>query len=244
MPSKTFVLENVGPVKITKRRSNQNLKITLSPEGVIRVSIPTWTSYQAAVDFVNSRKTWINERITRTNPLYDGQQIGKAHHLTFKPIDNVTSKPHSRISGNQIIIKYPHLLGIESEEVQSVAILAATRALRLQAENLLTARLISLASVNGLNFSSISIKAMRRRWGSCDQKQKIVLNLYLVQLPWELIDYVILHELTHTKHLNHGKDFWDMLESMQPKARENRRQLNNFAPIIINKNNEINLNKI
>lgn len=82
-------------------------------------------------------------------------------------------------------------------------------------------------------YRDIQIKQLTRRWGSCDQKKSIVLNLFLIQLPWELIDYVIIHELTHTKHLNHSTDFWDSLETFKPQARQLKKQLNNYHPSII-----------
>jgi len=53
-----------------------------------------------------------------------------------------------------------------------------------------------------------------------------------MQLPWELIDYVILHELTHTEYMHHGPDFWQALEKVRPQAKQFRREIRKFRPTI------------
>ena len=70
------------------------------------------------------------------------------------------------------------------------------------------------------------------RWGSCSSDQMITLSYFLMQLPWDLIDYVILHELAHTKHLNHGPGFWSELEALCPDARARRKSIKEFRPAI------------
>ena len=83
-----------------------------------------------------------------------------------------------------------------------------------------------LAKKNGFNFNKINIKRMTSRWGSCSSKNNISLNAGLVLLPKELQDYVILHELVHTKIKDHSKTFWDELNKLMPNAKKLNRQLN------------------
>jgi predicted metal-dependent hydrolase len=111
--------------------------------------------------------------------------------------------------------------------------MASIRALRKQATSLLLARLKQIAAEKGLSYRSSAIKQLKSRWGSCDQHANITLNLYLVQLPWHLIDYVILHELAHTQVLHHGPDFWDVLERLQPNARSLRRAMKEYRPTLL-----------
>ena len=70
------------------------------------------------------------------------------------------------------------------------------------------------------------------RWGSCDSKRNIVLNLYLMELPWELIDYVLFHELTHTEVLRHGPDFWSAMKRVLPDVQRRRKAIKSYRPVV------------
>ena len=77
-----------------------------------------------------------------------------------------------------------------------------------EARRLLKARLDLLAHRFGFTFNRVYLRRQRTRWGSCSAKNNISLNLKLAALPAPLRDYVILHELVHTRIPNHGRDFW------------------------------------
>lgn len=79
---------------------------------------------------------------------------------------------------------------------------------REEAKTLLTMRLKQLAKNNGFSYNRVFIRNQKTRWGSCSSKNNISLNMKLVKLPDELIDYVILHELVHTHKKDHSKAFW------------------------------------
>ena len=232
MATKTFTIESIGEVAVVKRRGNRNLRLTISADGKVRVSIPSWAPYRAGIDFATSRRDWIYSQLPKETLLKDGQAIGRAHHLKLSAEPEL-DKPKALLKENQIIINYPASLEPYNELVQRAAILASTRALRKQAESLLPQRLNILSTQHSLPVKDVKIKQLSRRWGSCDQNKSVVLNLFLIQLPWELIDYVILHELTHTKHLDHGPEFWHALESLAPNARQLKKELNRYHPGII-----------
>lgn len=78
----------------------------------------------------------------------------------------------------------------------------------------------------GIAFPSLTIRRMKRRWGSCGRNGKIILNLRLIQAPVEYIDYVIIHELCHLKEHNHSKRYYALLSSALPDWRTWRQQLN------------------
>lgn len=87
------------------------------------------------------------------------------------------------------------------------------------ARELLTGRLTALSERHGLPYNRLSIRNQKTRWGSCSLKKNISLNVELVTLPEELMDYVLIHELVHTRVHSHGKAFWAKLTGYVPEAR-------------------------
>lgn len=231
MAFKKFALDERTQVTIYKRKASRSLKLSISPDGEIRVSIPVWAPYRTGLSFAKSRSSWIAKQQMTPSTMRNGQPIGKAHHLFFEPGNGL--KPTSRTQPGRIIVRYPIIMQPSDEAVQRIAKAAAERALRSQAEQLLPQRLAVIAEEHGFTYRSVSIKKLKSRWGSCDHQQNIALNLYLMQLPWQVIDYVLLHELTHTKYLNHSSDFWTHMEGLLPGYKAIKRELRNFKPAVL-----------
>ena len=82
-----------------------------------------------------------------------------------------------------------------------------------------------LADKYGFSFSKITLRNMSTRWGSCTAKNNISLNIGLIALTDELKDYIILHELVHTRIKNHSKEFWDELGNFIPNPKALNRKL-------------------
>ena len=90
---------------------------------------------------------------------------------------------------------------------------------RNRARKILTSRLDLLAVQHGFSYNRVFLRNQKTRWGSCSHLKNISLNIKLVRLPQELIDYVLLHELVHTRIHNHSRSFWTELESHVKGAR-------------------------
>jgi predicted metal-dependent hydrolase len=229
---KFFELADIGTIRVTKRSGSRNLRLSITPEGEVRVSIPQWSPYQSGVEFARSRADWIRKNLPeREAPLSHGHRIGKAHRLAF--VTAATDVPSSRLVGTEIRISRPHGMAGTHPDVQKVARRASIRALRAQAEALLPKRLRTLADSYGFDYASVSVKQLKGRWGSCDNSRNIVLNLFLMQLPWQLIDYVLLHELVHTKHLSHGAEFWREFLRHNPNAKGMRAEIRRYKPVLL-----------
>ncbi len=90
----------------------------------------------------------------------------------------------------------------------------AARELSALARRTLPPRLAELAAMHGLHYNKVRITGMRTRWGSCGASGNISLSAYITTLPPHLQDFVMLHELCHTRHMNHGPAFWEMLDKL------------------------------
>ena len=98
------------------------------------------------------------------------------------------------------------------------------------AAQFLVERLAQLADQFKFHYNRVTIRQQKTIWGSCSAKDNISLNIHLVCLPDPLIDYVMLHELTHTRHKNHGTAFWAELKLILPELDPLRQQLKQYHP--------------
>lgn len=228
---KQFEIDGLGHVKVYKRRGSRSLRLSVAHSGQIRVSVPYWTPYSAGLAFARSKKTWIlaEQQKRRTSPLSHGQAIGKTYQLNFAT-SAVFAQPKARLKSTRITVSYPLNLSPDHADVQKAAQRGVLRALRAEAEELLPRRLSSLARAHQLNYKSVSVRQLKSRWGSCDSHKNIVLSLFLMQLPWELIDYVLLHELVHTEVLRHGRPFWAKMLELEPHTKDLRGRIKTFQP--------------
>ena len=100
---------------------------------------------------------------------------------------------------------------------------------RAAAKTILTNQLNYLANKYGFSYNRVFIRNQKTRWGSCSCKNNINLNMNLVRLPGELLDYVLIHELVHTRIKNHSKRFWAELDKYVGQARMMAKKLRNHS---------------
>lgn len=81
------------------------------------------------------------------------------------------------------------------------------------------------STLTGLAYSNVRFKNTKTRWGSCSERKTINLNIQMLFLPKHLSDHVLLHELCHLEHLNHSKNFWNLVESYEPNFKTIEREL-------------------
>lgn len=216
---------------MAKRKGARNIRLSVTAAGKVRVGLPHWLPYSAGIEFARRRQDWINRHLSdhKQHLLVNGGRIGKSYRINYahSPAAAGTSV---RVVGQSINITSPHDLA--NDAVQLAARRASERAIKKEAERLLPERLQRLSRQHSLGYSSVKVKRLASRWGSCSSTKVITLNFFLMQLPWTLIDYVLVHELIHTRHLNHSQDFWDDFDKIYPGAKSTRALLKKYRPVI------------
>lgn len=94
------------------------------------------------------------------------------------------------------------------------------RRYRNMARELFTNRVAYYHKFTGGNYTSITIRDQKSRWGSCSSRGTLSFNYRLIFAPAGVLDYVVVHELCHLTHMNHSKDFWNMVESIMPTYKQ------------------------
>ncbi len=153
---------------------------------------------------------------------FKGVRVSVPYGMTFKKAEEIVYGKIEWITKHQKRmqqIETDHqLLQEESEEID-----------KNSAKKILVRRLNELTDKNDLSFNKVTIRNQKTRWGSCSRENNINLNMKLVKLPQELIDYVILHELVHTKVKNHSKKFWNELNTYIPNAKGLDKELRKYG---------------
>ena len=134
-----------------------------------------------------------------------------------------------RINEEDITICCPPRTDFAQKSVQDLLRNAIIRALKKSAQTYLPPLLSELANHYGFKYKKVKITGSKSRWGSCSATGSINLSCYLMLLTPHLMDYVLLHELTHTKEMNHGPKFWEILNDLtEGKAKTLRAELRQF----------------
>jgi len=128
---------------------------------------------------------------------------------------------------------HKHRGKMEQMELRAKALSNARPIDRAVARKILVDRLDYLAGKYGFTYNRVFIRNQKTRWGSCSTKNNINLNVNLVRLPDELIDYTILHELVHTRVKNHSRRFWDQMDLLLGDAKKVDKKLRAYEFLLI-----------
>jgi predicted metal-dependent hydrolase len=226
--------DGLGEVIFKKSKRARRLTIRVKTSKDIKVSIPAHVSYRQAEAFVRDKSSWIRQ--TQEKLIEKSGELTIFHELTeFSTINHVLKieriegeKIQRKIGNGKILVSVPFTHEITSRDVQEKIRTAILEAWRKEAKSLLPGRINELAKAHGFQYQSLSIKNMKTRWGSCTGHNGINLNLHLVRLPLHLCNYIILHELVHTVHKNHGKYFWKALDKLSGDAKGLAKELKNY----------------
>jgi len=104
---------------------------------------------------------------------------------------------------------------------------------RAEARKKLVNRLNELSEQHGFSYSKVFMRNQKTRWGSCSSKNNISLNMKLAKLPDEMIDYVLLHELVHTRIKNHSHEFWAELNKFVRDAKGMSKKMNEYKVFLM-----------
>lgn len=231
MAHKKLAVDSIGQVAIYKRKGTKTIRLRVAADGSVRMTIPYWVPYAYAADFAKKKSAWVRAQQPLIAVLADQEMIGRLHTIQFSYVSS-TTKPRVRVASGVIRLQLPFGVDYRSEDIQNMLHKAAIRALKKEAQDYLPDRVKELAEEHGFSYGKVAIKNMKSRWGSCSSQKNISLNLYLMQLDQTLIDYVILHELVHTKILAHGKVFWDELAQYVANLSELRTVMKQQEPTL------------
>lgn len=205
---------DLGKIRYHRNRRARNLSIRIRPDGEVRVTIPGFLSQKKAEAFVFSKKGWILQKIHQLK-MHTGSGFA------------INDGDEFEVRGKRFKVQLKN----EKDTVEE----AIWRILHKEASESLPGRVQELALAHGLSYSGVKVRRMKSRWGSCTVKNGINLNTWLMMIPDHLSDYVILHELAHTRHRDHGPGFWVFLDQLTGgRSKALRKELRSQQIMLIN----------
>lgn len=219
-----------GTITIRRSRLTRHIRLRIDQRGRLSVSLPLRVPMFFAKQLLDSSREDIRRNLqnlaSNRSVLQHGDLIGKTHKLAIV----AGHEPKARIVGTTLEVSLPPESNVASPETQDFIRSQALKALRTQAKAYLTRQLQMLATTYGFSYERIRFTNAGTRWGSCSSSGTISLNIWLMQLPFELIDYVLVHELCHTRQMNHSPRFWALVEAILPDFKVRRRALKAQQP--------------
>ncbi len=220
-----------GEITVRRNVRASAIRISVGPNGSLRASVPAYAPLFLLKRFIGSSRTQLRSMLDQQKQSFeitDGAKIGKSHKILIR--DSQSTSVTRR--GQYIIVKLDPDTSLEDTHVQQQVRDTIKTVLRVEAKSYLPHRLAHLAKEHGYSYSKVRFSHASSRWGSCSSTGTISLNIALMKLPHELIDYVLVHELAHTKQMDHSQAFWQLVEAADPHYKAHRRALKNNSPTI------------
>lgn len=215
-----------------KYSSRKTIGIRISPEEGVVVLAPHRCNKIYIEKLLEEKSQWIEKNyldmLELRKSMGDRNNIDNIMFLgqTYPVVVRYSSLKKSSVefSENTLYIRLNGLLQFNEDNRMKELKTAIKTWYLNSAYTILSERTLYHAQKLGLKYNNISIKDVKTRWGSCSSKSNINYNIKLMLMPLEVIDYIVVHELSHLVHMNHSKDFWSYVERYMPdyKLREEK----------------------
>ncbi|MGM9608967.1 MAG: M48 family metallopeptidase [Eubacteriales bacterium] len=216
------------PVKITyKKIKHSYLRVTRG--GEVTLSVPRGTEDAYLMSILEKRADWIHEKVrmaeARTPAAFhyeSGEKFPLFGEEVTLAVERGAGRARADLSGSTLILRLPLVAEDDYSRRRKLVLSFVSDALKQK----IAERLPLWEARVGRRASSVTVRAMKTRWGSCTPRSGAIrLNFHLAAYPLACLDYVIVHELTHLWVAGHGADFWRRVGAVLPDWKQTRRLL-------------------
>ncbi len=209
--------ETSTPYTVRLSPRAQRLQMKVSAQGKVEVVLPKGVNIKVVEPFVKKHQQWLtdtlqhlkNQQSTEPDRALPSTIHLQAIQQNFNIVYQTTNKSHSsRLATTETVEIFSDNDSHKKQLLQQW--------LNTTAKKTLTPWLRQTSETLNLPFNKVTIRAQKTRWGSCSSRKNISINRNLLFLPKSVVQYLFIHELCHTKHLNHSKVYWAFVEKMEP----------------------------
>lgn len=230
MGRRTLTLQS-GEVEVSIVRSTRRtVALHVQPGGTLLIRAPWYVSLTTLMQFAAKKSAWIEKHVRRlkdvTPPgvpviISEGSGVPFLGRMLTVKVNHGPVRKASHCDDSLVLMVAGEPAPDEITRMTEAWYLREAKAYLPARTRSLAARYQGLIPAPG----TVSVRKMKRRWGTCHSSGTIVLNRELMKKDPVLIDYVIIHELCHLVHHNHGREYYELLARIMPEFRELRKRL-------------------
>jgi len=218
-------IETSYTIRISKRA--KRLSIYLHNSGKVEIVAPQRASQKRIQQFIQEHKPWIEQnkvKLSEKSQLKDRSTRPESIKLDY--LDKtwkLVYKPSSKK-----LIEHTDWIELPANKSDFEIVKLIAKWLKQKAEEYITPLMQTLSDETLLKYRKLTFRGQKTRWGSCSPKGSINLNYCLLFLKPEYVRYVLIHELCHLQEMNHGRAFWNLVKSFEPKYKKLDNKLNDY----------------
>ncbi|MFZ4590984.1 MAG: M48 family metallopeptidase [Ignavibacteria bacterium] len=206
------------------RKKVKNASIRISSNLDITITVPVSYTQVRLDNLIADKSAWISKTLTKLSKrkkdidLKDNEVLlfGEKYTLTVDPTVN-----------NKILTYHESKKIVSNHEITRKSSILVEWYIHL-AKKEITRMVSELAGKYGFEYSRIFIRDQKTKWGTCSSRKNLSFNWRLIRCPRSVIEYLIIHELSHLKEMNHSKRFWELVESMCPDFKKSKLWLKEY----------------
>lgn len=208
------------PLTVTTNARAKRVIIKLVPNKGLVVVTPKRFAHKRVPAFLDEKRLWIER--TSARMMASGTDLSGAtpelpELLTFPAAEREFEVHYLFRPGRVAVTENGPRLMVRGPEGDKEAILDGLRRfVSRKAREFILPRLDAASRRLSMPYEALRVRRQKTRWGSCSARGTISLNAKLLFLPGELVDHLLLHELCHTRHLDHSERYWALVASHQP----------------------------
>lgn len=210
--------------KVRESNRARHVSLKISYQGTLEVVVPPGFNPKEIPDILERRRGWITKTLKRIEKQRDtlpqDHSAEKPTSLDLRSCNEVWTVCYKKVRGSTVALTQSNPLELtlrgKIDDAETCRELLRSW-LQRKARADLSVWLQETSKRCDLAYSRMSVRGQSTRWGSCSSSQSISLNYKLLFLPFPMVDYVLVHELCHTVHMNHSKAFWQLVGQYCPE---------------------------
>lgn len=224
---------NSETIKIHIERSKRKtMSMSVNKDGSVTVKAPRlYPTDQEILKFVEDKIAWILKQRERQQEREDRKLVRRFetdYSFPYLGEERLIEMQYGKkisisYENEKIILKTPYFENLQHDydAPENIVIIEKLQKelkkwYKKQAFDYISKRVEYYQDIVGVTVTSVSIKSRKSQWGSCDSNGNLTFSWRLVMARPEAIDYVVIHELCHRKHMNHSREFWNQVQKYMP----------------------------